>query len=79
MIGIALIVVEQDCDNCGWHCDNCVFFPTIVVGVVTIVVDCDNCEHCNNCDHITVADNDLHLIDLTQKLKLRCPFKGQKK
>ena len=28
------------------------FFATIVVGVTTIVVDCDNCEHCDNCDHI---------------------------
>ena len=30
--------------NCGWHCDNCVFFVTIVIGVATIVVDCDNCD-----------------------------------
>ena len=28
------------------------FFATIVVGVTTIVGDCDNCEHCDNCDHI---------------------------
>mgnify|MGYP001794861426 CR=1 FL=1 len=26
---------------------------TIVVGVATVVIDSDNCEHCNNCDHIT--------------------------
>ena len=25
-----------------------------MVGVATIVVDCDNCEHCDNCDHIKV-------------------------
>ena len=30
-----------------------VVFVTIVVGVATIVVDCDNCEHCDNCNHIT--------------------------
>ena len=28
---------------------------TIVVGIATIVVDCDNCEHCDNCDHINLA------------------------
>ena len=58
MVGVTTIVVDQDCDNCGWHCDNCGFlrqlwfFATIVVGVVTTVVDCDNCEHCDNSDHI---------------------------
>ena len=25
---------------------------TIVVGVATIVIDCDNCENCDNCDQI---------------------------
>ena len=48
----ATIVVDQDCDNCGWICDNCGLFAKVVVGVATIVVDCDNCEHCDNCDHI---------------------------
>ena len=48
MIGVATIVVDQDCDNCG-------FFATIVVGDATVAVDCDNCEHCDNCDHITCS------------------------
>ena len=39
-VGVATIVVF--CDKCG-------------VGVVTIVVDYDNCEHCDNCDHITLS------------------------
>ena len=52
MTGVATIVLEQDCDNCGWHCDKLWFFAIIVVGVATIVVDCDNCEHCDNCDHV---------------------------
>ena len=38
MIGVTAIVVDQDCDTCG-------FFATILVGVATIVVDCDNCDH----------------------------------
>ena len=29
------------------------FFARIVVGVATVVVDCNDCEHCDNCDHIT--------------------------
>ena len=52
MIGVATIVVDLDCDNCGWGYNNRIFV-TIVVGVATIVVDCNNCEHCDNCDRIT--------------------------
>ena len=51
VIGVATILVDQDCDNCGCSYDNC-------GGVAAIVVDCDNCgwccdncEHCDNCDH----------------------------
>ena len=43
----------SDCNNCGCNCDNCDFLATILIGVATIVVDCNNCEHCDNCDHIT--------------------------
>ena len=41
MIGIVTIVVDQ--------------ITTIVVGIATIVVDCDNCEHFDN-----VITSDLH-------------------
>ena len=44
MIGVATIVVDQDCNNCGWSYNNW-FFATIVASVATIVVDCDNCDH----------------------------------
>ena len=51
MIGIATIVVDQ--------------ITTIVVGIATIVVDCDNCEHCDNCDHImdpfAISQSQLHV------------------
>ena len=36
VIGVATILVDQDCDNCGCSYDNC-------GGVAAIVVDCDNC------------------------------------
>ena len=39
MIGFATIVVDQECDNCGWSCNNCIFFMTIVIEFATIVVD----------------------------------------
>ena len=38
MIGVATIVVDQDCNNYGLSCNDSVFFATMVVGVATIVV-----------------------------------------
>ena len=41
------------------------FFATIVVGVATIVVDCDNCEHWDNCDHIKgITQQNIKLIPM---------------
>ena len=45
MVGVATIVVDQKATIV-------VAVAKIVIGVATIVVDCDNCEHCDNCDHI---------------------------
>ena len=47
MIGVATIVFEQNCHNCGWYCDNCGFL-TIVVDVAMIVADFD-CDHIKAC------------------------------
>ena len=48
LIRIAKIVVEVA---------TIVFLATIMVGVATIVVDCDNCERCDNGDHIICQCN----------------------
>ena len=52
MIGFETIVVDQECDNCGWSCNNCIFFYDNCDRI------CDNCswccniwEHCYNCEH----------------------------
>ena len=57
----------SDCNKCGWNCNSYVFFATIVIGVATIVVDCDNCEHrghirggrerCSRCRRYFIAVN----------------------
>ena len=48
---------DRSCSNCDdWDIyidfyffyDNCGIFATIVVGIVTIVVDCNNSENCDN-------------------------------
>ena len=47
MIGVATIVVEQNCDNCGKHCDYCFFWLVkrqlwsliaTIVNIATIVI-----------------------------------------
>ena len=38
VIGVATIVVDQDCNNYGLSCNDSVFFATMVVGVATMVV-----------------------------------------
>ena len=51
VIGFATIVVDQ-ITTIVVGIATIVFFATIVVGVTTNLVDCDNCEHCDNCNHI---------------------------
>ena len=50
VIGVATIVVDQDCDNCGWSYDNCGFLRQLwlvlrqlwliatIVNIATIVI-----------------------------------------
>ena len=43
MIGVATIVVDQDCDNCGWSYDNSGFLQQLwlivtIVNIATIVM-----------------------------------------
>ena len=61
MIGVATIVVEQDCDNCGWHCYNC-FFATIVVGVATI-------DHITPCQWFVLKRKQYYCWSLLAALK----------
>ena len=77
--------ILKSCDICDWRCNNrgwaglwqlwlarrqLWFYMTIVVGVATIVVGYDNCEHCDNCDHINPSDFLLWHFDILREISM---------